>query len=276
MTDQPRFADRSFSHGLLFADELVPRIAADEKLTTIRPVAPSTARLTATARHLLDGALSSMTPGDFWRRCKPGTSSAGVLDLPFDEIAFSRVQAGDTIWVREAWRPYALQARTGDPFGVRFEVLKGQRPARGAPVGITYRVNLERRLLLQEVYFGREPFGGGDSYADMLCIDDGVALAGWAWPKAASSANAKAWCSSLIMPELAARLRRTVAEVRVVRLLDVDEDAARLDGFEDRASFQTLWNAAYQGKNLGTDANPWVWIYRWEPSAVPARGGADG
>lgn len=226
MTDLSTFTDWSYSHGLLFADVLVGRIVADEKLTTIRPVTAATSRLSALGRHMLVPGRYLAPDRDLWRECKPA-EAPGVLHLPHGEIAFSRVQAGDTIWVREAWRPRTLD---GDTY------------RSGTPVAVTYRAEEGRP---QHVY-------------DVARVDPL-----WRWPLAASRPSA-GWCSPLIMPEWAARLRRTVVDVRLARLLDVDEEAARLDGFEDRASFQQLWNAAYAGKGLGTEENPWVWVYRWE------------
>lgn len=268
---------RSTLHGLLFADPLIERIALDEKLSTIRPVARSTCaggETPGASRLALELLEKSLFADQDWRACKPG-GAPGTLVLPGGEVAHSRIAEGDTIGVREAWRPHALQGIESDPFGVAWQVdaARAGRWRRGQPLGITYRV-----VEPLAVSFEGRPTRPGDqrmafirdarapvTYTPGLVLEDDAVPGSWTWPQAASSPSATV-CSPLIMPDFAVRYRRKVVKVELVRLLDVDDASARLDGFtgpSPRAEFQTLWNRAYAARNLGTDANPWVWIYRW-------------
>ena len=96
------------------------------------------------------------------------------------------------------------------------------------------------------------------------------------------------WKPSIHMPKEAARIWLKVANVRVERLQDIDDEQARAEGCDGRCEcpssgaegslscttrdfsiekFGTIWNSTIKKSDLdryGWDANPWVWVIEFE------------
>lgn len=75
------------------------------------------------------------------------------------------------------------------------------------------------------------------------------------------------WIPSIHMPKEAARIFLRVSNVRVEKLLEITDEEALREGFEDvpeiftaKELFQAEWNSIY--KNW--DENPWVWVIEFE------------
>ena len=81
------------------------------------------------------------------------------------------------------------------------------------------------------------------------------------------------------MPKEAARIFLRVTNVRLERLQDITEKDAVAEGVEPDAlntvgedfaigMFHDIWDSTIKKSDLpryGWDANPWVWVYEFEP-----------
>lgn len=85
---------------------------------------------------------------------------------------------------------------------------------------------------------------------------------------------------SIHMPRWAARLWLRVIEVRVERVQDVTETAARAEGVATDAqlgesthgaALARLWDRLYAGRGLGWADDPWVWVVRYEVVTTTGR-----
>ncbi len=75
------------------------------------------------------------------------------------------------------------------------------------------------------------------------------------------------WRPSIHMPRDAARIFLRVTDVRVERLQDIDDDGVVAEGLEIGAMFDELWNRNLSKSDrakFGWDANPWVWVIKFE------------
>ena len=93
------------------------------------------------------------------------------------------------------------------------------------------------------------------------------------------------WRPSTQMPKEAARIWLKVTDVRVERLQEItSEQICRegveveyphvLNGEEKRYAFSTLWNNTIKKSDIdryGWDANPWVWVIKFERCEKPER-----
>lgn len=93
------------------------------------------------------------------------------------------------------------------------------------------------------------------------------------------------WHPSIHMPKEAARIWLKVTDVRVERLQEItSEQICRegveveyphvLNGEEKRYAFSTLWNNTIKKSDIdryGWDANPWVWVIKFERCEKPER-----
>lgn len=79
------------------------------------------------------------------------------------------------------------------------------------------------------------------------------------------------WHPSLHMPKEAARLFLRVTDVRVERLQDISDEQTEREGCRDYTStanrFYHIWDSTIKPKErsiYGWDANPWVWVIKFE------------
>lgn len=75
------------------------------------------------------------------------------------------------------------------------------------------------------------------------------------------------WRPSTHMPKEAARIFLRVTDVRVERLKEISASQAMDEGFTDWNDLVRGWNNTIPKKDLdkyGWDANPWVWVIRFE------------
>lgn len=80
------------------------------------------------------------------------------------------------------------------------------------------------------------------------------------------------WSPSIHMPKAAARIWLKVTEVRVERLQDIDDDGVVAEGLQIGDPYDELWNSTIKKKDLslyGWDANPWVWVVKFERCEKP-------
>lgn len=92
------------------------------------------------------------------------------------------------------------------------------------------------------------------------------------------------WRPSIHMSKEAARIFLKIKSVRVERLQDITADECPMEGVQlysgpagqrarqYRTDFATLWDSTIKPNErsaYGWDANPWVWVVRFEPCAKP-------
>lgn len=95
------------------------------------------------------------------------------------------------------------------------------------------------------------------------------------------------WRPSIHMTKRAARIFLQVTDVRVERLQDINslsiqqegvetDDPFKLNGEEMRYAFSQLWTSTVKKEDLeryGWDANPWVWVVKFERIEKPREDG---
>ena len=86
------------------------------------------------------------------------------------------------------------------------------------------------------------------------------------------------WKPSLFMPKVVARIWLKVTDVRVERLQDMTDDDAEAEGCFDYTStalgFFDVWDSTIKKSDLdryGWNANPWVWVIKFERCEKPER-----
>ena len=89
-------------------------------------------------------------------------------------------------------------------------------------------------------------------------------------------ADVTKWKPSIHMPKEAARIWLKVTNVRVERLQDMTDDDAEAEGCFDYTStalgFPDVWDSTIKKSDLdryGWDANPWVWVIKFERCEKP-------
>lgn len=142
-----------------------------------------------------------------------------------------------------------------------------------------------------DILYVREAWNGNWSDHYIYKADGGSA-------KAAGYGEEPKWNPSIHMPKEAARLFLRVTGVRVERLQDISEEDAISEGIEKRSvpvinasgvleyripgtnsvcisgrgAFSNLWNSTIKMDKLpvhGWDANPWVWVIKFERCERP-------
>ena len=82
------------------------------------------------------------------------------------------------------------------------------------------------------------------------------------------------WNPSIHMPKAAARIWLKVTDVKVERLQDIDDDGVVAEGLQIRDPYDELWNSTIKKKDLdryGWEANPWVWVIKFERCEKPVK-----
>lgn len=75
------------------------------------------------------------------------------------------------------------------------------------------------------------------------------------------------WKPSIHMPKEAARIWLKVNTVQVEQLQNITEECIAKEGLKSKAGFCEVWNSTVPypyRKCYGWDANPWVWVVRFE------------
>lgn len=78
------------------------------------------------------------------------------------------------------------------------------------------------------------------------------------------------WLPSIHMPKEAARIFLKVTEVKVERVQDITEEGAKAEGFASDGNFMAsfsfcdTWETIYKNRGYAWDANPWVWVIKFE------------
>ncbi len=80
------------------------------------------------------------------------------------------------------------------------------------------------------------------------------------------------WCPSIHMPRAAARIWLDVKDARIERLQDIDDDGVLAEGLQIGDPFDELWDSTIkkvERGEFGWDANPWVWVIKFERCGRP-------
>lgn len=139
--------------------------------------------------------------------------------------------------------------------------------------------------------------GYGEKFFKLPCEPGDILYVRETWKKAPNGyyyyedwqrndiADVTKWKPSIHMPKEAARIWLKVTDVRVERLQEItSEQICRegveveyphvLNGEEKRYAFSTLWNNTIKKSDIdryGWDANPWVWVIKFERCEKPER-----
>ncbi len=184
---------------ILFTAPLIREILAGRKTQTRRVVKP--APQGAPLRQV-QGGWSVPNAARLWR--PPG-------------------EVGDTLWVRETWRPMVAHSHAMDACDC-------------GDVIVTYAADGEGRF-----------------------FSDYAIPAEWVLPRAAKRGDVP----SLHMPRWAARIFLEVTSVRAERLWSLTEHDARAEGFASREDFAHAWSAIYGTEDwMSRNPMVWVLTFR--------------
>lgn len=75
------------------------------------------------------------------------------------------------------------------------------------------------------------------------------------------------------MPRSESRISLGIEEIRVERVQGTTEAGVKAEGLAGE-DFAGAWDQMYGAKDVGWDANPWVWVVRWGDVSVRKRGWA--
>jgi len=180
-------------------------------------------------RAILDGRKTQTR-----RILKPTASQVKVLNPDYS----MRWQPGDTLWVRETWKPGAWRE--------------------DGRVAVDYRASLE---------LTNTPWCHPPNFDDIwpvwtdelmrngsVCDHDGIHH----WQAGNSPMR---WRPSIHMPQWASRITLAVEAVRVERLQDIGEADACAEGWPKDENGPIVWHSALWDTINGAgswDANPWV------------------
>lgn len=138
--------------------------------------------------------------------------------------------------------------------------------------------------------FGINEYGGFIQYAKLPYQTGDILYVRETWKKAPNGyyyyedwqkddiADVTKWKPSIHMPKEAARIWLKVTDVRVERLQDMTDDDAEAEGCFDYTStalgFFDVWDSTIKKSDLdryGWNANPWVWVIKFERCEKPER-----
>lgn len=160
----------------------------------------------------------------------------------------SRIQPGDTLWVRETVRE----------FSGMYYVWQGGAYIPGFDFsGWNYRAD-DAHLRSDD-----------GEWSEMLILSD----------DSRNDVNYAKWLPSIHMPKAAARIFLRVTDVRAERVQEISHKDALLEGIEEchgynpaleetcdcvLLKFSQLWDSLYAEQGYGWDKNPWVWVISFE------------
>lgn len=133
-----------------------------------------------------------------------------------------------------------------------------------------------------KIEFGEEPDGREVPYVSQ-CIGECDCIPKEYTIRYEIGTDDVVWRPSIHMPKEAARIFLRVADVRVERLQDIDDEGAKAEGvnfknwkgagFEEKMRhfaierFAEIWDSTIKKKDrdrYGWDANPWVWVIEFQ------------
>ncbi len=184
----------------------------------------------------------------------------------------SRIQPGDQLWVREAWRPFTW-TENGGPWVFQYKSDRATMVERDIkPDKVSDYEDWNLRVWQQ---------------ASDECVSAGFETGGDDhFIRDPNSGEAPGWRSSIYMPRWASRLTLNVTAVRAERLQEISREdaigegafladesekqqAARVAIFEGQESvgpvgyFREVWDTI-NGRTQPWQSNPWVWVYEFE------------
>jgi len=157
-------------------------------------------------------------------------SSAPYFSAEKDIVA--RFDVGDTMWVRETWRPWIR----GWSSHVQYKADDARSPALGSDAS-------DAAMALAEKNGGHWDDGRGQNPDEVN------------------------WKPSIFMPRWASRLTFTVTEVRAERLTAITPADVLAEGFAHAGLGATpadYCRGFREINGLGKGADPWVWAYTFE------------
>ncbi len=80
--------------------------------------------------------------------------------------------------------------------------------------------------------------------------------------------SSNGWRPSIHMPRWACRLFLEVDEVGIQRLQDISGEDAKAEGMESIAAFIKTWDAIYEARGKGWEANPWCLFTKFHVARI--------
>lgn len=151
-------------------------------------------------------------------------------------------EVGDTLWVRETWRPWSW--REDHPIHIQYKA--------DSAIGVCD--------VDDEDWYERIAVEATKACAKAGLPHDGE---GYRWPDGKCPLP---WRSPLFLPRAGSRLSLLVTEVRAQRVQDISDKDARAEGMESCTpydQYRVLWDRI-NGKKHPYSSNPWVWAYTFE------------
>jgi len=244
-------------HGMLFVDALARSILQGRKVVTRRPITRQTSRPVVfpcsstyaswTSRSGVEGLAgfadldwAAHTPDvdcsvmcetrDYCSIFVDGLATTGgqylhvpALDHETRQRVYCRIEPGDRLWVREAWRVVPGCTYPGEAM-------------------VVYRAGAPGRTcsLPEDV--------------------DAAELSKWS---RLTKKGEPRWTPSLLMPRWAARTVRQVVSVHAEQLDTLTPEQALEEGFATPAEFTNAWDAIYRDAGKTVASRPWVWVTRF-------------
>lgn len=82
------------------------------------------------------------------------------------------------------------------------------------------------------------------------------------------------WRPSIHMPKEAARIWLKVADIQPEQLHDINDNEVKAEGLAIGCYFDDIWNSTIKKTDIsryGWNANPWVWVIRFERCEKPEK-----
>ena len=232
-------------HGMLFVDALARSILQGRKVVTRRPITRQTSTPVVFCTeagepggfadldwgaHVLPREYADTGVGPYCSIFADGNATKGgqylhvpALDHETRHRVHCRIEPGDRLWVREAWRVVPGCTYPGEAM-------------------VVYRAGAPGRTcsLPEDV--------------------DAAELSKWS---RLTKKGEPRWTPSLLMPRWAARTVRQVVSVHAEQLDTLTPEQALEEGFATPAEFTNAWDAIYRNAGKTVALRPWVWVTRF-------------